>query len=439
MPPPQKKKLNVTDKVKIQLPVSELKIGMYVCELDCPWEDTPFLFQGFVIETPEDIATLKSYSHYALIDKSLSKKVMLPKYTTAERGVSTEIHSVSKRKSRFSFLSKKPKQPRELIDLRQELQPAFSTFRSSNNLISSIWEDVRGGKDIDTVAAKEAVSRCVDSISRNPSALVLLTQIKNKDSYTSQHSMNVSIYSIAFGRHLGMNHLELNELGLAGLLHDAGKMLTPDSILKKPGRLTTEEFEVMKRHPADGRDILLSSSGLADSAIDVAHGHHERLHGGGYPLGLAAHEISHYTRIVAIVDFFDAITSERAYKYGSNSFQALRMLHANSDAAFDKELVTQFIECVGVFPAGTIVEMNNGEIGIVVQAHKKYRLKPRVIIVLDEEKNHCQVHYLDLSESPVDRHGQLYQIKTVRHHRDFNINLGGFIQKYLIQDQLGLI
>ena len=268
---------------------------------------------------------------------------------------------------------------------------------------------------------------------------MLLTQIKNKDSYTSQHSMNVAIYSIAFGKHLGMSQRDLNELGLAGLLHDAGKMLTPDEILKKPGKLTHDEFQIMKKHPADGKDILHSSSGVNENVIDVAHSHHERLHGGGYPRGLRHDEISPYSRIVSIVDFFDAITSERAYKYGSSSFQALRMLHANSETAFDKELVAGFIECVGVFPAGTVVEMSSGEIGIVVQTHPKFRLKPKVLIVLDTTQQPCPVRYLDLSLSPVDSKGQPYQINTVRHPRDFNINIGGFIQKYLIEDQLNLI
>lgn len=414
----------VTETVRV--PVDALKRGMYVSELDRSWDETPFLFQGFRLETEDDIRTIQKYCEHVFIDVKQSKQLEIKKDpdTPAASAISTKITSYAKRKLTPNRAPKTRIIPAiGSKELQRDLKPAIRTYNQTNRLVKSLMDEIRLGNSVNTPAAKETVANCVDSVIRNPDAMLLLSRLKNKDEYTSEHSLNVSIISIAFARHIGMDRDQLNEIGLCGMLHDMGKIVTPQEVLNKPGRLEGEEIEIMKRHPADGREILMASSGIHDSVIDVAYGHHERLDGSGYPRGVESDKLSLYTKMVTIADVFDAVTSDRVYRDGTSAFEALRILHAQRGTNYDPSLIIKFIECVGIFPIGTVVELHNGEIGLVIQTHPTYRLKPKIKLLLDQHKKLAEPRVIDLANGDLDANGQPYRIKGAHNPKKFNIDL----------------
>jgi len=228
------------------------------------------------------------------------------------------------------------------------------------------------------------------SIIRNPDAMICLSQLKMKDEYTALHSLRVSILALVFGRHLGFDEEQLNLLGLGALLHDIGKMKVPNDILNKPGRLTEQEFDIMRSHVPEGVKILEATSDVPSIAIDVARFHHERTAGGGYAKGLKGEQISHFGRIGGIVDCYDAITSDRVYHQGMSSHGALKKMYEWRHKDFDPNLIEQFIQCMGIYPIGSLVEMNTGSIGVVATINRERRLKPHVVMILAADKQPMQ-------------------------------------------------
>ncbi|WP_457666979.1 HD-GYP domain-containing protein [Thiolapillus sp.] len=439
------------EKLKIQS--DKLMFGMYVCELDRPWSETPFLLQGFTLQDVDDIAEIRKHCEYVYIDvrKSTHAKGGAPalpdnaiKQAPLNPSRSSVIKTASPTSTRAGILeglglhiktSKQPSPPPEDdTEFLRSLKTSVKNRENTRQLVKSIMEDIRLGKSIDTPAAKEAVAACVDNVMMNKDANLLLTRLRNKDEYTSEHSLNVAIISIAFGRHVGMNRAELNVLGLCGLLHDMGKMLTPTEILNKPEKLTEEEMAVMKHHPLDGREILLNSDKVMDVVIDTAYGHHERLKGQGYPRGIQATEIPLYTRMVTIADVFDAITGDRVYRRGETAETALSVLHRNAGTSFDESLVTQFIQNIGTYPLGSIVEMSNGEIGIVVDNNPTHRLRPKIKLLLSKDRQSREPQTIDLAVHPKDIAGNPYRIKTSHRPGSFGINLAEHINSYVKRD-----
>lgn len=413
--------------VAIQVDVSHLKLGMFVSQLDCPWEKTSFPFQGFLIIRPEQISKIGEYCQYVYIDREKSVQIsdkLKGSSTRSNKGTLGKKKRRRKSSPRSNVKSHSQKEWSEKHSIkRQDLEPAVKTYKETSSLVKSIMRDIKLGNSIDTPAAKEAVAACVDNVISHSDAMLLLSRLRSRDEYTSEHSLNVAIISISLGRHAELNKEQLKEVGLCGLLHDMGKVLTPDHILNKPGRLTDEEMEVMRQHPVDGHDILSSSEGIFHDAIHVAHAHHERLNGSGYPLGLTENDLSIYNRIVSIADVFDAITGDRVYKKGETVETALRILHDQRGESFDPILVTQFIETVGIYPLGAVVEMNNGEIGIVVNTNPDHRLRPWIKIILDSEHEPRDPLLVNIAKPDLDPDGKPYWIKQSHNPRNFNIDL----------------
>lgn len=238
----------------IQIDVKDLKIGMYVCALDRPWLESSFLFQGFLLKTKEDIEAVQKQCGFVFIDTS--RQINVSRYSAADTTYTEDyLTNVEPLQKRSSF--------------KQELKAAEVVHRKTSSLVKSFMEDVQFGRPINVVAAKEAVSNCVDSILNSPDALLLMTQLKSRDEYTAQHSMNVCIFSIALGRHIGLQEFELNNIGLCGMMHDMGKMYIPSEVLNKPGRLTAEEMEIMKTHTTRGWKLLVSTNGMYPGAMDA--------------------------------------------------------------------------------------------------------------------------------------------------------------------------
>ena len=329
--------------------------------------------------------------------------------------------------------------PDKLSSFEKEIEHAGYVYQETSNLVRSFMEDVCLGETITVEIAKKAVAQCVDSILHAPDALLWMTQLKNRDLYTSQHSMNVCILAIALGRQLNLSVKELNNVGLCGMMHDMGKMSVPLEVLNKPGKLEPDELKIMQSHPELGWKLLMSSSGMYAGAIDVAHSHHERLDGTGYPRKLTAEKITPYTRIVAIVDMYDAITSDRVYQKGRTHLDAINIMTKMCGTHLDSGLTYKFIECLGIYPPGSIVEMSNGEIAIVVEANQKKRLKPKIILLLDEDKKPRPERMVDLSKMDLDASGQEYRITKIVKADDYGIDLNKYYHNGIIEKGLASI
>jgi HD-GYP domain-containing protein (c-di-GMP phosphodiesterase class II) len=322
----------------VQIDAKDLKIGMFVSKLDRPWLETNFWFQGFEIKNQADIDAIQKQCEFVFID--VSKQTSVPQYVAHNTAYTSDfLEHVQPPPKRGSF--------------NQEIHKAEVIYSKTSGLVKNFMEEVKFGRPINALAAKKAVAYCVDSVLNAPDALMLMTQLKNRDEYTAQHSMNVCIFSIALGRQINLSLDELNNLGLCGMMHDMGKMQVPLEVLNKPGRLTAEELTVMQSHTAKGWKILLNTQGMYAGAVDVAYSHHERLDGKGYPRQLKAEQLTPYTRIVAIADAYDAISSDRVYKKGQTHLEAIKILtEASSTGHLDSGLAMKFIFVSGDLPGG---------------------------------------------------------------------------------------
>lgn len=391
---------------RIQINANQLKLGMFVVELDRPWLGTPFLFQGFRIRTLEEIEKLKSLCDSVVIDIEKSAKGV---YRT-ERTVHTE----RKRQHLYSMST----------SFEEEIYSANEIRADTESCIEQVFEDVTSNRMIDLVTVKKMVNHTVDGILRNPDAHVSLTQLKDWDRYTAQHSINVCILALAMARHLGMPRHEMEMLGAGALLHDVGKLKTPLEVLNKPGKLTEEEFKLMKAHPVHGRELLEHRYGLPHLVADMAYSHHERAAGGGYPRGLNGDQISIWSKIVAIVDVYDAITSDRCYHKGMSPTEALTKMYGWRLTDFDPELLEQFIQCLGIYPVGTLVELTSGEVGIVISVNPVLRLRPMVSLILDGQKRpYYPSRTVNLADFANNDPDNVYGIREVLKPGSYSINI----------------
>ncbi|MCI0916103.1 HD-GYP domain-containing protein [Pseudomonas stutzeri] len=377
---------------KRRLHVSHLELGMYICELDRPWRQTDFLFQGFPLLKLEHIQAVRERCDYVFVDDT--RRVLL------DQGQVIVPTATPLRVTRTMTR----------IPLALEVQEAQEAYRSSALVLDQVLSDVQLGRPIDTKACQALVKRNLESMLRNESAMLWLARLKSQDLYTSLHCLSVSILAMGFGTHLGLPDEKIELLGLAGLLHDVGKMKIDPVILNKPGKLTQEEFEHIKLHPRFGYEALCSQDDIPPAAVQAAHGHHERLDGRGYPQGLDGYQIPFITRVVTIVDAFDAITSHRAYDDARPIQTAYDVLRSGADKQFDGALVHEFIRWLGVFPVGTLVELHTGEVALVLEKHPQLHLRPKVVVLRDANKAPCEPRYLDLSQLTVDVEGTPYRI-----------------------------
>ena len=363
---------------------------MYVAELDRPWLGTPFLFQGFQIQAHEEIEELRRYCKFIYIDipdvqvGPPERRLRPPAFAVKETPAPTEAEQRIARD--FLKIINQPRTEPVYKDqrvLEHELPEAREHYAIARTLVYQVLDDVRTGKNLDSLRAKRVVAELTESVIRNPDALTCFIQLRKKDEYTALHSLRVCVLALAFGRHLGLDRDSLQLLGLGALLHDIGKLKVPNEILNKPGALTEYEFALMKSHVPHGVAIIERMPGIPRPAIEVVQGHHERYSGTGYIAGLKGEDIALFGMIGGIVDCYDAITSDRAYRTGLSAHTALKQMYGWRGRDFHPKLVEQFIQCMGIYPIGSVVELNTGEVGVVVTMNRVRRLKPRVTLVLN--------------------------------------------------------
>lgn len=365
---------------------------MYVSELDRPWTSTSFLFQGFEISDEATLQELKDTCEFVYIDTEkagdTAEKAKTAQPQAIEYATVTEL-SIDTTPDLQYVLEGPPTKKRwspEISTLEEELPKARRIESETRTVLYNTLEDVRLGRTIDSEATKAVIADMVESIIRNPDAMGVLSQLKDADEYTALHSVRVCILALTFGRHLDMTREDLNLLGVGALLHDVGKMRVPVEILNKKGRLTEEEFEIMKSHVPLGVEVLQRSPGIPRASIEVAANHHERYAGGGYANGQQGDNIGVFGMIGGVVDCYDAITSDRSYHKGMTAYDALSKMYQWRNTAFHPGLIEQFIQCMGVYPIGSIVELSTGAIGVVATVNRERRLKPRVALILNSNK-----------------------------------------------------
>ena len=390
-----------------KIDVDGLRVGMYVSRLDRPWLETPFLFQGFFIRNDSEIEDLRRYCEYVEIDLEESDATIMDSLSPAGStpGKSTTSTSVQQRQNSIwhrirRLLGGKEKvapehpQPGEFYqdtaNTADELVVARSVHSGALEQLMNVLGAIRNGESISMPDLEVVTGAMVDSVLRNSTAMALLTRMQEKGEYTSSHSLQSSVWALVFGRHLGLDRESLTAVGLGGLLLDVGKTKIPAKLLNKKGELTDVELAYVRTHVDIGLEILAESSDVDSRVLDMVATHHERYDGSGYPRGWKGNQIPVFGRIGGIVDSYAAMTSDRPYADAMSSFDAMREFKALSDKHYQAEMVEQFIQAVGIFPAGTLVELNTGEIAVVLKEHQSTRLQPELAIILDSEKRSLQ-------------------------------------------------
>lgn len=398
---------------RIKVEVSQLAIGMYVVELDRPWVETPFLFQGLRIRTSREIQLFQELSEFVWVD---ARQSLNPEQQMRENLASPLMAQ--------AVIAK--------VDFNSEIEHAEPVWHTAREASLRILQAVKLGLELDVVAVKDVVRDCVESVLRNRGAMLWLARIKNSDEYTAEHSLRVAIFAIALGRELGLLPYQLEQIGICGMLHDVGKIKVPEEILNKPGALTPGELKIMQSHADEGRKLLMSNDMITAATVDVAYSHHERLDGRGYPRGLDSARIPYFAKIIAVADCYDAINSDRVYSKGKSSLESLRVIFDAINSHFDEDIVACFISMIGIYPPGEIVELNSGEVGIIIGCAAASKLKPRILRVLDAEQQPCKETIIDLATAPALPNGQPYRVREVHPSGAFGIDIEAYRRKGLI-------
>lgn len=552
---------------RYRIAVQDLRLNMFVVELDRPWLDTPFLLQGFLIDDQVELDTLARYCNYVYVDLELSSPSVAMDIRVADANFgrlsaetrpmpnaivhepptspTTIIHAHSApnsvpapaapapleppmRRSKSASAAKKPleyeeprtrilgaaaprpprrykprtdasvsretrqrfrqmvkqtanspndndqgmlermlfwitdhlAQSRELEQHRRtiqqipelkssgikltryevrrpmeaELPRARHAFKSGETALNALIEDIRHGNTLDMDAVAGAVDSMVDSVLDNPDAMMWIARLREEDIQVYHHGVRVALYLVALGRHLGFPRQELSYLGQIGMLADVGKTKIPRALLEKPGLLSAAEFGLVKEHVNLSLHILNSGPALPPQVLQGISQHHERIDGSGYPNQLKGDKISIYGKMAAIADSFAALITPRPYAKASAPQDALMNLYEWSGTSFHEPLVEQFVQAIGVFPVGSLVELSSGEVAVVIAHNRVRRLEPRVLVLSEPDKTPLEVPIeRDLYQESKDSRGR--QKKSLRIVRGLPAGTHGFkLQDYYLDE-----
>lgn len=397
--------------------IDELVVGMHVCGIKKTHGEASFFLNNILIRNEEEIRGLRSSScDVVYVDTSrLSPSCRQGAAAGAgapedeEAGVPEALiegeaggggtGAESLRTAVEPVALKGPLSGEDPVEFKDEVRKARQIKKEATAVIGSLLKDARAGKSIDREKVRETVGGIIESVFRNRDAITSLTRLKSHDHYTFTHSVNVCILATALGRWLRMGKDEINELGTGAILHDVGKMFLPESLLNKEGVYTDEEFREMQQHTELGADFLSGTDNVGQRPMLVIAQHHERYDGSGYPYKRAGDGIDLFARIASIADIYDAMTTDRVYRSKIVPSEVLKLLYLKRDCYFGPGLVEKFIHCIGIYPIGSLVELNTGEICLIRSIDREHLLQPVVVAVLDGDKRPYRVPFIvDLNE-----------------------------------------
>ena len=361
-----------------KVPISDLKSGMYVARLDRPWLETPYKVQGFLIKLEKDIEQLQKYCEYVYIDTEKS--------THLQGDSATAANILTDEEQKQLLINARPRQYSNKSRFKDELKTANAEHVVLSNAIAAVMEQAAKNNRLDLPMIRKAVMPMVESVIRNPDAFSWLTMMKKRDDYAYNHSVSSSIWAAAFGRNLGLPLKKIQMVAMGALLFDVGKTKLPEKLILNPNQYNTVEHNLVKKHVDYSLEIVKSIDGISDEIIEMIATHHERNDGTGYPHGLKGSDIPIFGKMAGIIDSYDAIISDRPHASAISPHDAIKELYSWSGKGFQAELIEQFIQVVGVYPVGTLVELSDGRVGVVVAHNRARRLKPRVMLVLNKNK-----------------------------------------------------
>ena len=376
-----------------KIAIAKVRAGMFLHSVEGSWLNHSMWKMRFVIEDEETLARVRECgARECWID--------------TERGLDVEPAPV---------VAAAPKsQPRSMAS---ELQNATNVLKRSKSAMTSLFAEARMGNAINTGECMPLVNDIVESVDNNSDALISLCRLKTADEYTYLHSVSVCALMVSLGRQLGLDDAACRDAGMAGLLHDLGKAAMPQDIINKPGKLTDEEFTIIKSHPVRGHEMLLESGVDNERVLDVCRHHHERIDGTGYPDKLPADQISLIARMSAVCDVYDAITSDRPYKAGWDPAEAISRM-ATWQGHFDPVVLQTFVKTIGIYPVGSLVRMASGKLAVVVEQNPKKLTAPKVKIFFSTKSGlPLEPRLIDLSESHIND-----KIVARESHENWNFN-----------------
>ncbi len=380
----------------VEKQLTELNVGHYVTEIAQQNET-------FSLSAPGLIKSNKVINH-------LKSKGVISVFIDDSRTIS----KASKNKSK--------------AEISAEIKQAIEIFDESKDIQKELFSSALNGTTVDLKPVIEVTNKSVDAIFNSPDSLACMVNIREKDEYLLEHSVAVSVYMTIFAYHLKMSKKAVHHLSIGAFLHDIGKIKIPDEILNKPGKLTDEEFTIMKTHANHSIDIIKKTPGISKLSLEIAALHHEKLNGQGYPFQVAGKDIHKYGRMIAICDIFDALTANRCYKDGfphSKAFSILRELVKSNH--LDGKLVEQFIQCVGEFPVGTLVQLESKKLAVVEQRNNKNPISPKVRSFYSVKLNqYLNTQDIDLTDT------EDFIVKAVR-AEEFDLDMNKIIEMLLME------
>lgn len=391
----------------LEVPVDKLRLGMFVAELDRPWLETPFAIQGFYVRDIGHIQRLQKYCEYVYVDFTAppldedEQRPRIPGRRSAWQRLLAWLRGL------FGTRAITGAGYQDLVSFEDELPNARRAVDTAADVLRDALRGVAEGQPLNLPEIRGAVGTVVDSLLRNRDAVAALVRMRQVDDYTYHHALATSVWAVLLGRHLGLDEPTLLELGLGGALLDIGKSQLPRELLSRPASLEEDDWAVVRMHVEMALELLSESEGgdapTNERIREMIATHHERHDGTGYPRGLTGTAIPVFGRIAGIADSYDAMITRRPWAPAISSFAAMRELQNLSGSRFQSEMVEQFMQAIGSFPPGTLVELSTGEVAIVVAENRARRLRPKVMLILDEHKKPLDRHLIiDLYEPSKD-------------------------------------